>query len=234
MRPPSWLKTMHCRGSGIFVIKHCVEPDENNLPDSFRTLDGVGETELKVKRSRFLAMAFAAATEPEARTRLDETARRYHDALHVCFAFRLGIGPAAVSRKSDAGEPNGTAGEPILAAIDRLGLTDVLVIVVRYFGGIKLGTGGLARAYGQAAETALEAAGVRVVPLGREFVLRFPYALDKSIRHLLDTRQGRLLDQDYGEEVVWRIWLPHSIWRGFAEALKNLTAGAVVLDEPED
>lgn len=209
-----------------------VEPGENNLPDSFRTLAGSAETELKVKRSRFLALAFSVATEQEARSLLDETARRFHDARHVCYAFRLGIGSRAMSRKSDAGEPSGTAGEPILNAIDRLELTDVLVIVVRYFGGIKLGTGGLARAYGEAADMALAEAEVRVVPLGREFTLRFPYALDKTIRRLLETRQGRLLEQDYGEQVEWRIWLPHSAWRGFAEALTEKTAGAVSLDDP--
>jgi uncharacterized YigZ family protein len=208
------------------------KPGANNLPDSFRTLADTAETELKVKRSRFVALAFAVATAPEVNTLLEETSRRFHAARHVCFAFRLGVGPDAVSRKSDAGEPSGTAGDPILAAIDRLELTDVLVIVVRYFGGIKLGTGGLARAYGEAAAKALVAAGVRVVPLGREFILRFPYALDGTIRHLLDMRQGRLLDQDYGEEVVWRIWLPHSVWRGFAEDLTEQTAGAVSLHDP--
>jgi uncharacterized YigZ family protein len=208
------------------------EPGENYLPDSFRTLAGSAETELKVKRSRFVGLAFAVATEPEARNLLDDISRRFHDARHVCFAFRLGIGSGAMNRKSDAGEPSGTAGEPILTAIDRLELTDVLVIVVRYFGGIKLGTGGLARAYGEAAAMALAAAGVRVVPLGREFTLRFPYALDKTIRRLLEARRGRLLEQDYAERVKWRIWLPHSAWRGFAEALTEQTAGAVSLENP--
>ena len=206
------------------------DPGGNNLPDSFRTLAGLAETELKVKRSRFLAMAFSVATEPEARIYLKETTRRYHDARHVCFAFRLGIGPAAVSRKSDAGEPNGTAGEPILAAIDRLGLTDVLVMVVRYFGGIKLGTGGLARAYGQAATQALENASVRKALLGREFVLKFSYPQEKTIRRLLERWKGKPVSQDYGEGVVWRIWLPHSAWRGFSSALTEKTSGAVILE----
>ncbi len=210
------------------------KPIENDPPDSFLTLAGPGETELKVQRSRFLALAFPVATEQNAQARLDETARRYHDARHVCYGYRLGVGRETITRKSDAGEPSGTAGEPILAAIGKLELTDVLVIVVRYFGGIKLGTGGLARAYGQAGAMVLAEAGIREVPQGREFVLRFPYARDKTIRRLLDSRDGKLLDQQYGEEVTWRIWLPHSVWRGFAETLTELTAGAVVLEEAVD
>jgi uncharacterized YigZ family protein len=189
---------------------------------------------LKVQRSRFLALAFPVGTEQNAQIRLDETARRYHDARHVCYGYKLGVGRETITRKSDAGEPSGTAGEPILSAIGKLELTDALVIVVRYFGGIKLGTGGLARAYGQAGAMALAEAGIREVPLGREFVLRFPYPLDKTIRRLLDTQDGKLLDQQYGEEVTWRIWLPHSVWRGFAGTLAELTAGAVALEEPVD
>ena len=104
---------------------------------------------------------------------------------------------------------------------------DALVIVVRYFGGIKLGTGGLARAYGQAAEDALAAARIREVPLGREFDLEFPYALTKTVRHVLDAAGGRVVDEQYGQDVAWRIWLAHSRWRGFAAHLTELTAGRI-------
>ena len=216
-------------------MKHSTaKPSGDDAPDSFRTLAGVAKTELKIQRSRFLALAFPVGTEQDAQAHLDETARRYHDARHVCYGYKLGVGRKTTTRKSNAGEPSGTAGEPILAAIGKLELTDVLVIVVRYFGGIKLGTGGLARAYGQAGTMALVEAGIQEVPLGREFVLRFPYARDKTIRHLLESRDGKLLDQQYGEEVTWRIWLPHSVWRGFDEALTELTAGAVALEDPVD
>ena len=216
-------------------MKHSTDkPIGKNAPDSFRTLAGTAETELKTQRSRFLALAFPVVTEQDAKTYLDETTRRYHDARHVCYGYKLGVGRETTTRKSDDGEPSGTAGEPILAAIGKLELTDVLVIVVRYFGGIKLGTGGLARAYGQAGAMALAEAGLRKVHLGREFVLRFPYARDKTIGHLLESRGGKLLDQQYGQEVTWRIWLPHSVWRGFAGALAELTAGTVTLEEPVD
>ncbi len=186
-----------------------------------------------MQRSRFLALAFPVRTEQEVQVRLSETARRYHDSRHVCYGYKLGVGKDSISRRSDDGEPSGTAGEPILVAIGKLELTDVLVVVVRYFGGVKLGTGGLARAYGQAGAMALAAAEILEVHLGREFVIRFPYSQEKSIRRLLETRGGRLVDQQYGEAVSWRIWLAHSVWRGFAEALTELTAGSVDLGEPE-
>jgi uncharacterized YigZ family protein len=210
------------------------EPNGADPPDSYLTIARTAETELKLKRSRFLALTFPLEIETDARARLEETVRRYHDARHVCFGYKLGVGADALTRKSDDGEPSGTAGEPLLAAIARLELTNVLVIVVRYFGGIKLGTGGLARAYGQAADLVLEQAGLRQVGQGREFRLRFAYTREKSIRKLLGSREGRLVDQQYGQDVSWRIWLPHSACRGFAEALTELTAGAIHLEEPSD
>ncbi len=205
----------------------------NDPPDNFLTLAGPAESELKVQRSRFLALAFPVRTEQEAQAFLSETARRFHDSRHVCYGYQLGVGENSITRKSDDGEPSGTAGEPILAAIGKLELTDVLVVVVRYFGGVKLGTGGLARAYGQAGAMALAEAAVREVHLGREFMIRFPYSQQKSIRRLLETRGGRLVDQQYGETVSWSIWLAHSVWRGFAEALTELTAGKVDLEDPD-
>lgn len=208
------------------------EPNGTDPPDSFLTIARTAETELKVQRSRFLSLAFPIENESDARTRLEETERRYHDARHVCFGYKLGVGSGALTRKSDAGEPSGTAGEPLLGAILKLELTNVVVIVVRYFGGIKLGTGGLARAYGRAASMVLEQAGTRRVDQGREFLLRFSYAREKSIRRLLESRDGKLVDQQYGQEVSWRIWLPHSGWRGFGEELTELTAGATCLEEP--
>ncbi|MCK9995322.1 MAG: YigZ family protein [Candidatus Krumholzibacteria bacterium] len=216
------------------MIRSPNTPFGNDPPDSFLTIEGSAESELKVQRSRFLALTFPVRTEQEARVCLSETARRYHDSRHVCYGYKLGVGSASITRKSDDGEPSGTAGDPILAAIGKLELTDVLLVVVRYFGGVKLGTGGLARAYGQAGAMALAEATIREVQLGREFMIRFPYSQEKSIRRLLETRGGRLVDQQYGEAVSWRIWLAHSGWRGFAEALTELTAGNVDLEEPEN
>jgi uncharacterized YigZ family protein len=143
-------------------------------PDSYTTLAAAGAADLKVRRSTFLAMAAPAADDGAARAVVEELRRRHHDARHVCSAWRLGRGAGLREQRHDDGEPSGTAGEPILQAIRGLDLTDAVVAVVRYFGGVKLGTGGLARAYAAAAQAALAAAPRRTVRLGRRGRLTFP------------------------------------------------------------
>jgi uncharacterized YigZ family protein len=184
---------------------------------------------VKIQRSRFIAHAFPADGESAALELMVDLRRRYHDARHVCSAWRLGPEPPYREKRNDDGEPGGTAGEPILAAIARSELTDVVVGVVRYFGGIKLGTGGLARAYGQAAEEALAAARTKVIRRGLEFRLSFPYAQQKNLGHLLDRCGGRIRAESYEQDVTWTIWLPHSTWVRFEAELREATAGSVVL-----
>jgi uncharacterized YigZ family protein len=204
-------------------------PDGLPPPDSYLTLAGPAEAELKVQRSRFIAIAAPAGDEAAARHLIDELARRWHDARHVCHAWRLGEPPAATEVRHDDGEPNGTAGEPILAEIRKRELIRTVVVVVRYFGGIKLGTGGLARAYGHAASDALDQAPVRTVALGREFCLDFPYPRLKTLTRLLERHAGQVRQESYGVDVGWCIWLPHSQCAPFAAALQEATAGAIEL-----
>ena len=128
----------------------------NDLPDSYPSLEDGPEVEIKIKASRFIGQAFRATSEDEAKERLQQVRKRYHDARHHCWAYRIGQ-PGAVAEKSDDdGEPSSTAGPPILEAIRRHGAFEVLVVVTRYFGGTKLGTGGLIRAYDEGARCALE------------------------------------------------------------------------------
>ncbi|MAG58259.1 MAG: hypothetical protein CMJ83_18385 [Planctomycetes bacterium] len=135
----------------------------SNLPDSFRTLDEGPKLEIKIKASRFIGQVFHAVDEESARAALTGVRKRYHDARHHCSAWRVG-GPAVpLERSDDDGEPSASAGPPILEAIRRAEVFDVAVIVTRYFGGTKLGKGGLIRAYDEAARHALEAAPPRDV-----------------------------------------------------------------------
>jgi putative IMPACT (imprinted ancient) family translation regulator len=182
-----------------------------------------------------VALAAPVADEAAARQLLAEQARRHHDARHVCFAWRGGPGsggPGADGRelRSDAGEPAGTAGEPILAALRHAGLAEAIVVVARWFGGVKLGPGGLSRAYGAAATAALAAAPRRLVVPGAEHRLRFAYALEKTIAHLLERHDGRVVRREYGPQVDWRVWLPNATRAAFATGLAEATAGAVALD----
>ncbi len=195
------------------------------LPDSYFTLAGSTNSETKVQRSRFIAVAAPAADETAARQHIAEVRRHYHDSRHVCHAWRLGLGTEMVENRNDDGEPSGTGGEPILAAIRRGELTQVVVAVVRYFGGIKLGTGGLARAYGGAADQVLATAPRREVLLGREFSLTLPYADRKTVQYLLDKHRGKVLEETYTAEIIWRLWLPHSTWEAFLSTLIEVSAG---------
>ena len=203
-------------------------PSAPDPPDQVLSLAGDGRAELRVQRSRFLAWAAPAADEAAARAVIAEAGRVHHDARHVCWAWRLGRSAVPAEARHDDGEPAGTAGEPILAALRKADLVDCVGVVVRWFGGIKLGTGGLARAYGEAASLALEAAPRREIPLGRRFHLRFPYPLQKSLRRDLAGRGGRVVEEEFAADVRWTIWLPHSAAGRYPAAVTELSRGSVV------
>ena len=126
-------------------------------PDRYESVADGPEVELKVKGSRFLGRVFRARGAEEANLRLHAVRKHHHSATHHCWAWRIGTPEATHERFDDDGEPSGTAGRPILSQLVGADLYDALVVVTRYYGGTKLGTGGLARAYGEAAKTALDA-----------------------------------------------------------------------------
>ncbi len=200
-------------------------------PDSVAVLAGPGQAELTVQRSRFLAFARPVTDEDLAREAIADLARRHHDARHVCSAWRLGAPPPPREHRHDDGEPAGTAGEPLLAAIRRHELTNTLVVVVRWFGGVKLGTGGLARAYGEAAAQALAAAPRAELRLGRRYEIRFPYPLRRALGAIVAARGGHPTDETYAQDVAWVVWLPHSGCPGFPEAVREASAGTVLAVE---
>lgn len=146
---------------------------------------GEGRGEVRERASRFLAFAYAVSDAGDAARMLADLQREYHDATHVAFAWRIGAGDAANRRSSDAGEPAGTAGKPIAAAIESAGISDVLVAVVRYFGGTKLGTGGLSRAYREAGARAIAAAGTRIVRETSLVVVSCSYERLGAVRRLV-------------------------------------------------
>ncbi len=125
----------------------------------YLTIEAPAQASIREKMSRFIAFAAPVSTVEQAREFIAQTANRYHDARHVCWAYMIGA-DRQTWQLNDNGEPSGTAGKPILGQINSLGLTDVVVAVVRYFGGIKLGTPGLIQAYRTAARQALEAASI--------------------------------------------------------------------------
>ncbi len=206
--------------------------DPSLPPESYQTVAGTGRAEVKILRSRFLAEVTPAASLAAAKAVVAEVSRRHHDCRHVCFAWRGGFGPSLQEVRNDGGEPAGTAGEPILATLRQAEVTDCVAVVARYFGGIKLGTGGLARAYRKATAAALAEVERRSVLIGRKFTVSFPYARQQTVATLLERHAGRLVRQQYTACVDWTIWLPASRWRDFAQALAEATAGEITLKAP--
>ncbi len=175
---------------------------------AYRTIDrppGSGaEAEIVVLRSRFLAEVRRVEDEPAARDFLAEVRARHHDARHHCTAFVIGS-DGSLRRSNDDGEPSGTAGRPMLEVVSGRGISDVAVVVTRWFGGTLLGTGGLARAYADATAAALDAAGTRERVLWQRARVTAPVTEVGVLEHRL--RQSTdVLDVDYGaEQVVYTV-----------------------------
>ncbi len=177
------------------------------LMDTYRTIDvevgGVVQAEIVVQRSRFLAQACRVESEEMARSFIAETRALHHDARHHCTAFVLGA-ENAIRRTNDDGEPAGTAGRPILDSIVGRGLGDVAVVVTRWFGGTLLGTGGLARAYGEATSAVLQLAGERDRERWQRVRVRSALASAGELDHRL-RQLGRMIAVDYDNEAVFTV-----------------------------
>lgn len=183
------------------------------MSDTYYTIESVGEAKVTEKMSRFLAFAHHADSEEAARAVIADYTRRYHDARHVCWAYS--VGDRALS--SDNGEPSGTAGKPIAGQITSLGLRDVVVVVVRYFGGIKLGTSGLIVCYRQAAREALEAGGR--IECHEQAELKFTYSCMEMHRVMQEVKRtdAVIADQEYDNLCTMRL----TIRRDHADALRT-------------
>ena len=167
--------------------------------DHYRTPAGQAEAQIKIERSLFVGIAIPLTGEEDFFARLASIQKRYFDATHHCWAFRLfAIGGGRV-RSSDAGEPGGTAGKPILSAIEAADLWDAGVVVVRYYGGVKLGTGGLGRAYREAAAAALAETIIRDRYLYTRFTVMVPHASISAAFRLVDAPSVLLAHEEYGE-----------------------------------
>ena len=196
--------------------------------EGIRVAAGSSEAEFRVKGSRFIAIARPANDLAQAAAYRESERRRLHDATHHVYAALLRTGD---QRFDDDGEPSGTAGRPTLAAIERAGLLDVAVVVTRYYGGTKLGTGGLGRAYGSAAELALERTSVRTVVSGRRVVLTYTYADTGAVTRLVESTGARRLEERYGDQVELEVALPVSRVAHLRAEITEATAGRVGLAE---
>jgi uncharacterized YigZ family protein len=188
----------------------------------FLTPRAPSHAEIKEQGSRFVAHLVHAGTEDQAMTFLDGLRRRYHDATHHCWAYRLGWADGLRFRFSDDGEPSHTAGTPILGTLEERGVSDVCLVVVRYFGGVKLGTGGLARAYRAAARAVLDEADLELEILCEEMEVVLPYGAQGSLRHACAKMGVELNEEDYGDKLTLSARVPRAVREPFLSSLVKL------------
>ncbi len=164
--------------------------------DTYKTITDLSEAIYTEKRSKFIAIALPVRTLDEIKTHLEFYQKKYYDARHVCYAYMLG--PERKDfRANDNGEPSGTAGKPILGQILSHELTDILVVVVRYFGGIKLGTSGLIVAYREAAAEAINDATIIEKTVDQEVTVLFEYPFMNSVMRIVKEEEPEIVSQSY-------------------------------------
>lgn len=185
------------------------------MPDYEVPADG-SETELVIKKSRFIARVRRVTSRAEAMEQIQLFHAEHPQARHLCWAYLLGAAASSSAAMNDDGEPSGTAGRPILNVIQHKKISDTLVMVVRYFGGIKLGAGGLTRAYSGAAEAVLvQCPRVLYEPM-QLWRLWLGFSQEAGVRHWLELHGGRIVALDYGTEVVAQLAVPQSQREGLA------------------
>lgn len=185
------------------------------------------QTEILVVNSRFIADLELAGSVEQARAHLARVRETHPNATHNVPAFVIGHGNSIVTHCSDDGEPSGTAGRPALAVLQGSGLGNVSVVVTRYFGGTKLGTGGLVRAYGDAVREVLKSVKLAVLLPTTTLMFVIPYRLYDQVLRLLEAHNGQVLDTEFLEEITVTVRFKDQEVESFAGQLGNLSAGQV-------
>ncbi len=166
------------------------------MDDSYNTISAPAETIYKEKSSKFLTFAYPVTSEEEITVHLEKLRKKYYDATHHCYAWRLGA-RGETSRANDDGEPSSTAGKPILGRLLSLQVTNCLIVVVRYFGGTKLGVSGLIEAYGESAQEVLDEADIVERTVDVEFKISFSYIAMNGVMKCVKDMQPKIVSQDF-------------------------------------
>lgn len=194
------------------------------MEKSVRTVFGRHESEKTIERSRFVACSAHVESEEEAKAFLSELRRAHSLATHCCYGF-VADKTGNLQRFSDDGEPQGTAGMPILEVVKNKKLFETAVAVVRYFGGVKLGAGGLVRAYSSAASENLAGADIRIIEPCVEYEIIADYTGIDGVQKYLSSYPCTLLSEEYGEKVLLRVGIKKRLSEAFAAGLKDFTQG---------
>ena len=183
-----------------------------------------GSAQITEKKSRFIGDVYNIENEEDALYYINETKKKYWDARHHCYAYIIGNNNE-IKRFSDDGEPSGTAGKPILDVLDKSGIANCLIIVTRYFGGTLLGTGGLIRAYSEAAKSGIEASGIMEVKKGIQAQIDADYNSFGKIQYMCMERNIIITDTVYGENVHINMIIEESEYAHFQKAVADAFAG---------
>lgn len=185
------------------------------------------QSEFTEKRSRFIGQVWPVSSEEEAQERIRSAKKKYHDARHNCWCYILGDN---ILRYSDDGEPQGTAGQPMLNVFQRESVTNVCCVVTRYFGGVLLGAGGLTRAYTKGAKDALDAVGISTMSLWTLWDVPCTYPLFERVKLEITACGGVVRDTEYGADIRLRAAFPAGGAEQFVPRLTELSAGSLAME----
>lgn len=192
------------------------------MTDEYKTISNIGEGYYSEKRSKFLAFSHHVTSVDEITEILDTYRKKYYDARHVCYAYMLGP-DRTTFRANDDGEPSSTAGKPILGQINSNELTDILIVVIRYYGGVNLGTGGLIVAYKAAAADAISHSEITVRQVEEEVVYNFPYIMTNDVMRVIKDMSPRVVSQTYDNTCEIRLAIRKSEAERLRERLNKLS-----------
>lgn len=195
--------------------------------DTYKTIIGVAEGIYTEKRSKFIAIAIPVHTVEEIKQHFDIYQKKYYDARHVCYAYMLGH-ERKDFRANDNGEPSGTAGKPILGQINSNGLTDILIVVVRYFGGIKLGTSGLIVAYKAAAAEAIANATIIEKTVDDEIAVAFEYPFMNDVMRIVKEEEPEILEQSYDMDCLMKLRIRRSMMEKLRARLEKVETARII------
>ena len=201
------------------------------MNDSYLVPAGYGEGRYEDRRSKFIGEIFPVETPEDAVAKINEVKANYRDARHHCYAYIIREGN--YMRYSDDGEPQGTAGMPILDVLRREEITNVCCVVTRYFGGVLLGTGGLVRAYTKSAQLGLEAAGVSQMSSYAVLLITCPYSLLSVVQNILPAHDCAIEETDYAADVTLTVTLPEGGEAALQAALRDATSASVDVEYME-
>lgn len=204
--------------------------EKQKRAESYRIITENGYGEIVEKKSRFIAALSPVSSEEEALAFIESVRKKHYDARHNCFAFILG-NDAAFERCSDDGEPSGTAGRPMLEVLRGAGLTYVVAVVTRYFGGTLLGTGGLVRAYTQALQAAVDGCSIATMRYGLRYRITADYTLTGKLQYLFAKRQITIEDTVYTDKVAFEVLVPFEAEEAMKKDITELAAAKAKIEK---